>query len=107
MNPLREQVSSDKCPGCDKQFTCIINARSHWAKQICAHNGTAMRTQAQVQDIIEQQMNNAGHNGGNGQDDRRPRDSETAGPNIVRRRPGEAGIGQRIARILDDYFRTA
>ena len=34
-NPLREQVTTNKCPGCSKTFVNINGAKSHWAKQIC------------------------------------------------------------------------
>ena len=51
-NPLRAQVTTSVCPGCEKQFTNTINAQRHWSKQICARNGTAKYTTEQVQERI-------------------------------------------------------
>ena len=48
-NPLRVQVTTPICPGCEKTFTNTINAQRHWSKQICTNNGTAKYTTVQVQ----------------------------------------------------------
>ena len=52
-NPLRAQVAGSQCPGCNKQFSNAINAKSHWAKQICVRNSTAHSTPDQVQATID------------------------------------------------------
>ena len=48
-NKYRAQVVSTNCPGCDKSFSNIHNAQSHWAKQICVRNQTARRSFADIE----------------------------------------------------------
>jgi len=48
-NKYRAQVVSATCPGCDKSFSNIHNAQSHWAKQICVRNQTARRSFADIE----------------------------------------------------------
>ena len=53
-NKYRSQVSTAQCPGCDKMFSNKQNAQSHWAKQICVRNATAIRTYDEVEALQTQ-----------------------------------------------------
>ena len=48
-NPYRAQVDGPTCPGCGTNFTCKINAQSHWSKQVCVRSGAATRTFEQIE----------------------------------------------------------
>jgi len=51
-NKYRVQVENKECPGCMKTFTTQQNAQTHWAKQVCINNNTAIRTFADVEQFI-------------------------------------------------------
>ena len=95
-NPLRAQVEETKCPGCDKHFSCTVNARSHWVKQICVKNGTAIRTQAQIAEMVHASPPTG----------TRSASSSTDNMQTVFSRAVSTGSSQRVARTLSDYFRT-
>ena len=108
MNSLRQQVTTNKCPGCSKQFSNIVNARSHWVKQICRNNGTAHSTTeqketAQTSLIAEEAPNRHRAPDGN----TRPKTPSINTHNRIVERATAVGASDRVVRTLDEYFRIA
>ena len=106
MNPLRQQVATATCPGCSKQFSNVVNARSHWVKQICIHNNTAHSTTQQIETarhnatVAEEANTQQVRRGPN-----RPATPSVNSHNRIVERAIAVGASDRVVRTLDEYFR--